>query len=113
MSTLVAPISETGTLSSARSIGPQSVRVLAQRFQDLSKHIQNMRRELSPKSEHLSHQGLVGRLTPEERATSTCDQMFNPVHHVLAPGVLFSGPAIGLQRFRIPAQGLQRLSQEI
>ena len=39
--------------------------------------------------------------------------MLNPVCHVLEPGVLLSGPAIRLQCFRIPAEGLQRLSEEI
>jgi hypothetical protein len=59
---------------------------------------------LPPESEDVSHEELGGWLTPREWAASTGDQMFNPIRHVLKTRILFPGPAIGLQRFCIPAE---------
>jgi len=41
---------------------------------------------------------------PGERAASPGEQMLNPLRYVLEPGDLFSGPAIGLQRFGISTE---------
>ncbi len=101
LSNRVADVSETGTLIFVPS-GHQPFRILAERCPGLAQETQHLRRELFPKSEHVYDHGREGRSMSGEQAASPCEQMFNPLRHVLEPGVLVSGPAIRLQRFRIP-----------